>query len=550
MTAERRRMRDLIAAGLFIGLIVFLFWPSGNDQPETDAAPDGVSEVETPSVESTAEPTQAAIALCDVDDAHDVLRAWVDAINSGDRETLEVMLPDSGAPSPSTASYPSMDHNVLHSFTVHESGQMAAPGDVIDYLEERHTEHNESWRVQEVGVQRMSRGHSADGLELDRLSVRFARSADDLPDHEVTGEIIMNCHQQQVLMVVLETDAAELALPIPVEEFLGAVGPYGTGEMRDLRMIVSTDVREDTGSLARWDIRRIEANSMSGQYVESVEVSSINNEQIVQYTYDGSNWYLENRGWREMGSLTGWNTLPLEIMLTRGEPSHTADVLRSHIEEIPDEGTATFSGEFEVREELQRAVAMVPRSESVDGVIEVEVQDGNLVRTRYRLVDRQLGTHSSVPDIQWVHIKRRDRYDPQVFVRPPGFEQDEQQFQPPPDLAGQLELVERTDHQEGVGERFELEWNGNVHELLVTPSRGPSHENSLGDEWPLTWDREWMLVDDHMVTLAGPDLEQFPEAVLWDTGEYRYELRIAPDFAEQEMLNAREIVETLLEVSD
>jgi hypothetical protein len=531
MPTQRRRTRDLIIIAGFVVLLAILFWPSGGDDPETDAAPedDFSSMTPTPDTTSTPEPEPEQATTCEPGDSARLLNRWVGALNAGDTELLASMFPERGASVPTAASFPGMDQSILHSFTVHESGAMSDPVEVLDYLAERRQSQNEHWRIDDVDIQRLERSADGDVAELDRATVTFARNADDLPDHAIHGAIVLNCLSQQVLLVELYSDKPELALPIPVDVFLAAVGPYGTGEMRDLRMIVSTDLREDTGSLSQWDIRRIEANSMTGSYVERVTVQTLNGNQILEYIYDGSRWYLTHRGWREMGDLTGWNVLPLEIMLTRREPSVTADILRDHRDEIPEEGSITLSSEFEVREELERALAAtVPLSEPVEGVIEVEVEDGNLVRTRYRLIDRQLGLNSSAPEIQWLHIHRRDRYESVFFTRPPGFSVDEQQYIPQGDLTEWMTLIERTDHLEGIGERFGVFWDQDSYEVLIIPSRGFSHEHTRGDDWPLTWEREQREVSGYTVIVAGPSDSDLPHAAILDTRRYRYEIRIDP----------------------
>jgi hypothetical protein len=529
MPSGRRRIRDLIAAALFIGVLAFLFWPSGSDDPDTEAAPDGVSEQEQPTPEGTATPIAPRELACEDGGSVRVLNAFVAAVNTADVDTLQQMLPGQGAESPITRSYSGMNQSLLHAFRIHESDLLTDPSDVIDYVSHRVEHQNERWRMDDVDVQQMGRTMSGNGNELDRLTVGFHRYADDLPSHDIFGEIVINCEQRQILMVDLETDEPELALPIPVEEFLAAVGPYGTGEMRDIRMIVSTDLREDTGRPLAWDIRRLEANSMTGSYVEAVQVDTMNGNRIVDYVYDGSRWYLDKRGWQEVGDLTGWSVLPLEIMLTRQEPSITANIIRDNLDDIPDSGTVVLSGPFEVREELRDAAALVPLAEAVDGVVEIEIVDGNLVRSNYRLVDRQLGVHSSVPEIRWLHIRRLDRFDPPSFARPAGFEPDAQQFTEPESLSADMELIERIDHGDGIGERFELSWEDGVVELTVSPSRGLSHDQSRGDDWPLNWEQEQMLVHGYTVTMAGADYDAFPDAAVWDTRRYRYEISVAPD---------------------
>lgn len=550
MTPGRRRTRDLIVVAVFVLILAVLFWPSGEDDAGTEAGPDGVSELESPVPSPVTTPDLAQDDSCEPQHASDLLDRWISSFNDGDLDALAAMLPSTGAASPTSVSFPGMDQSILHVFRLHESGEMSSPADVLDYLETRHSEQGEQWRIEDVEVQRMSRRLDSDGPELDRASIQLQRSADDLPDHVVHGTIILNCFDQEILLVDLLTDQPDLSLPIPVDRFLAAVGPYGTGEMRDLRMIVSTDLREDNGSLSRWDIRRIEANSMSGAYVETVRVDTLDGERIIDYVYDGAGWYLEIRGWREMGTLTGWTTLPLEIMLTRNEPGATANILRDHLDDIPDDGSITLTGEFEIRDEMRRESALAPRAEPVEGVIEVEIQDGNLVRTRYLLVDDQGGTvHSGVPEIRWIHIRREDRYDTGLFVRPSGYSRDAQQFAPPDDLANRMTLLERIDHRDGIGERFDLEWDGETHELFVMPSRGQSHENSLGDDWPLEWERERIIIDGHLVVLGAPPSDGAPYAAVWDTGQYRYELTANPqalgDSADWGVDAVREIVEAL-----
>jgi hypothetical protein len=532
---SQRRTRDLIIVAVFLLIIVLLFWPSRDDEQETDAALNNDFSETTPSPESTPTVEEDSDSSTDIGeqcvpgDSERLLYRWVGAVNAGDHDTLAEMLPASGSSTPSSNSYPGMDQRILHSFLVHESGTMSDPDSVLGYLTSRVSEANERWRIDEVDVHRLERGQSADGDELDRANVRFLRSADDLPDHEIHGTVVLNCMTGQVLLVDLITEHAELALPIDVEDFLAAVGPYGTGEMRDLRMIVSTDIREDTGSLRQWDIRRIEANSMSGSYVERVNVQTLNGNEILEYVYDGSRWYLQHRGWREVGDLTGWGVLPLEIMLTRREPSVTADLIRDHLEEIPAEGPHTLAGTFEVRDDLNRALATIPLSEPVEGILEVDLEDGNLVRTRYRIVDRQLGVNLDVPEIQWVHIHRRDRYEPPQFTRPQGFTLDEPQYAPPATFQDQFQLIERLDHLDGIGERYEVELNGSTYTLLISPSRGSSHEETRGDDWPLTWERELHEIGGQIVVLGGPPDEALPVAAIWDTRRYRYELTIDPE---------------------
>jgi hypothetical protein len=545
MSAQQRRIRDLVAIAIFVALLLVLFWPAGDDDDSGDAAPDGVAETGTPTPEPTALPANQRELACEPADAFRVLNAWVGAFNTGDSETLAEMLPEEGAETPVASSYPGMDQAILHSFTIHESGTMSAPEDVLDYLVSRQSEHNERWRVDDVHVQRLERAAESGATELDRATVAFQRTADDIPEHVVSGDIVLNCDLMQVLMVDLFSDDAELALPIPFDEFLSAVGPYGTGEMRDLRMMVSTDLREDFGALSQWDIRRIEANSMSGSYVETVRVMTPGGNELLHYVYDGAQWFLRYRNWQEVGDLTGWAVLPLEIMMTRLEPSITADLLREHLEEIPVEGTTTLTGEFEVREELRRAAeATTPLFETVDGVIEVEIQDGNLIRTNYRLLDRQTGTHFSAPEIEWLHIHRRDRYDTSLFSRPAGFSPDAQQFQPPDDLQDAMTLIERRDHLDGIGEHFELDWNGVNARLLVMPSRGRTQESAWGDDWPLTWNSERTEFGAATIITAGPEGQNFPTVGLWDTGRFRFELTVDPEtLSNPEQWNSSEVLE-------
>jgi hypothetical protein len=528
MAAKHRRTRDLIIVAVFLVVAVVLFWPGGGDEPDTDAAPnDDFSETSpTPEPSPTPESDSETEQACTPDDSQRLLYRWVGAVNANDTEKLSEMFPETGGPTPSMSTHPGMDQSILHAFRVHESGNMSDPGEVLDYLTMRNQEANQYWRIDDVTIQRLERGQAAEGAELDRAMVQFLRSADDLPDHQLAGTIVLNCFTQQILLVDLSTDHVDLALPIAVDDFLAAVGPYGTGEMRDLRMIVSTDIREDTGSLTQWDIRRIEANSMTGSYVERVNVRTMNDNEILEYVYDGSRWYLSHRGWQEMGDLTGWSVLPLEIMLTRHEPSITASILREHLDEIPSEGSHSLSGTFEVREELQRALAAIPGTEPVEGIIEVDLEDGNLVRTRYRIVDRQLGLSLNVPEIRWLHIHRRDRYEPSQFARPQGFSPDEQQYIPAPDLDDRMQLIERVDHLDGIGERYELDWNDTTYEVLISPSRGWSHEETRGDDWPLTWERELLEVGGYVVVLGRPSGEGLPAAAIWDTRRFRYELAI------------------------
>ncbi len=527
MPAQRRTIRDVSAIAIFLIVVAILFWPGGDNGPESDAAPDGDAlESETPVAEAT--PTVPPESACDVEDSIDVVHQFVRALNDGEPDEIRSLIPSEGTRSDSAAVHPGMDQSILHRLRVHESGEFAEPDQVIDHFAARHAA-GEVWEVTDIHGHRIHRGTDAEGPELDQLSVIVRRNADDLPGHELEGDIVVNCEDGTIIHLDLETHDPVLALPLPVEDFLSAVGPYGTAEMRDLRMIVSTDLREDWGSLRAWDIHRIEANSTSGTYVERVTISTPAGEPVIDYRYDGLRWYLDQRGWREVGDITGWSVLPLEIMITREEPSTTARIIRDNIDEIPEDGRVTLTGDFEVREDLRTAAAVIPRAEAVDGLIEVEIEDGNLTRTRYRLVDRQMGVHSNTPEIQWISIHRRTRFDASIFSRPAGFERDEQQYHPPDNLSADFELIERLYPDDRIGERFSLDWNDGAAILTVQPSRGISSETTRGDDWPLTWATRRSIAGGIPVVMAGPEQGVFPISTVWDTGSYRFDLRVEPD---------------------
>jgi hypothetical protein len=61
------------------------------------------------------------------------------------------------------------------------------------------------------------------------------------------------------------------------------------------------------------------------------------------------------------------------------------------------------------------------------------------------------------------------------------------------------------------------------------PSRSRSREISWGDDWPLTWVLERIEFGDATIITGGPDQDIYPVAAVWDTGRYRFELRIDPD---------------------
>src|SRR5690625_1255379 len=146
MSAVQFRTRDLVLIAIFILLLVILFWPSGDDESEVEANPEDLAIVESPTPEPTSTPTQPQERSCKPGDAARVLNRWVAALNNADLDRLAEMLPDRGAPTPTTVSFPGMDRTILHSFRVHESGAMSQPIDVLDYLETRVDDQHEHWR--------------------------------------------------------------------------------------------------------------------------------------------------------------------------------------------------------------------------------------------------------------------------------------------------------------------------------------------------------------------------------------------------------------------
>src|SRR5688572_2348654 len=137
MSAVQLRTRDLVLIAIFVLLLILLLWPSGDEEPEADADPDDLAIVESPTPEPTATPAPQRDLSCEQGDAARVLISWVAALNNADIDTLADMLPDHGAPTPSTVTFPGMNQEILHSFQVHESGALSRPVDVLDYLEIR-----------------------------------------------------------------------------------------------------------------------------------------------------------------------------------------------------------------------------------------------------------------------------------------------------------------------------------------------------------------------------------------------------------------------------
>jgi hypothetical protein len=539
---RRRQIIDCSIIAVVLVVLAVLFWPSFGNGEELDPAPDGVAEeVMTPTADvepdetvtpeatlsPTPDPDEDYPALCVPGDATQILANFIQRFNDGDFDALAEMLPPDGSESPTSSVYPGMNQHILHSFATHESGAMSSRDAVLDYLAMRH-DAGEFWRLKEYRLSRMYRNPDFGNPELDEAYAVIQRSSEEFHTHEMQGRAVINCVDGLIILWEFSTDDPELALPIMIDDFLGAVGPYGLAEMRNLRMIVSTDLRPDGGTLKEWDIRRDEANSVAGLYVERITVNDLSGGPVVLFVYDGQRWYLDQRGWEATGNVTGPTVLPPEIMMTRREPSTTSELIRAHLDQIPEEGTYVIQDRFEIGPEMLAAYSRVDSSGAVEGLIEVEIQDGALVRTRYRLIGES-SLHFTAPEIRWIDIVRADRYEATLFYLPQSYRNIEPQYEIPDELAGRMTLVGEIDHFEGIGELYELRWDDLLIYVTVMPSRGGVEQDARGDDWDLVWRPSRTVFDDLHVTVAEAGDRFYPSHALWDSGDYRFELSLDPD---------------------
>jgi hypothetical protein len=544
---------------------LFLLWPSGSggsgdSGDETGAA----AEVSTPASDDgdrseddangdasdpqATEETDSSEFQCLPGDGAQVLANVVQRFRAGDFERLAAMLPPDGAESATSSVYPGMNPHILYGFSMPGYEDVRNRETVIEFLRERH-EAGEVWRLKEFALSGTYKDPEAENSKIDVAHAIIQRSAPDFETHEVYGSAVINCIDGLLLVWDFETDHPDFIEPLPVDDFLANLSPYGYGEQRSLRMIVTSDVRPDGGGLYQWDLRREEANTSEGVFVENVAVMDLDGNRLINYVWDGQNWTLYQRGWRDTGQVSHRPEIPFEIMLARREPSFTGGILREHLDEIPTEGHHVIVEELEGVPDVLQGTGRLIDAPIVSTTFEIEIEDGRIIRSRYRMAD-SAGGHVLTPEIRWVSMERIRNYDPTLFNLPFHLTEFDHQYEPPSTLAAEMTRVSLERQPDGPGELFEIRQDELTMPALVmvTPSRGGLDSDARGIDWEPTWALERAEYSGGDLVWSDHNDAGYPTLALWDDGRFRYELRMSsqlPPYDRWDLDRLIEIIELL-----
>jgi hypothetical protein len=528
--------------------------PTPETHPESTPTPEAEPEpAVTPTAVPTNEPDEAIAAQCTPGDVAQVLSDFVGAFNAGNFDRLRELLPDEPYEHAPTYPQPQGPQDVLWMFRHHPDDAITDPDEVIAYLEKRHAA-GERWQLKEYQIDR-------DGnpmMEMPEIRVAhavFQRRADDMESHLLEARLHVNCVEKLVVLWQSFSNDPAVARPIMVEDFLAAAEPLQYSQEFTLRLLITMDYRVDGGAPGEFDLRRFESVGPEQRERERVVVSSTDSRGavrgVVYYVQDGYEWLLQQRGWDVIGELPDEPQLPLEIRIAQTEPEMTAELIRDRLDEIPADGSITLRSELQsLPAFLQNAVRVI-ESPIVEQTFEVDIVDGAVVRSRYRIVD-ETGNKVLTPEIRFIEFRRTSPNRLQ-FQIPQQHQAGDFQYQIPDQLPDEISFQSQQRHDDGMSENYRLRWNNVSLGLLVTPSRGGLDPSFNGDR--SEWHPDQVELADYSAgTLMwmDPDDAGHPTHAMWDTGWYRFTLTVdaheLPPGAEWDVEILVAVVEALSQV--
>jgi hypothetical protein len=529
----RRNLIDYAAVGFVVLIVAVLLWPSFSSDGEPDTEPDQAADVlETPEPTSTPEPEPTSTPepgeefayQCVPFDANQMLSDFIWSFNTGDWESLAAMLPLAGAESPLSSVYPRIDQQMLQRFRMHGFGATTSRAAILSHLAERY-EAGEYWHLKEFSRTRIFADPRWGNPHLDDRYATIQRTAPDFPTHDVRGRAVINCVDELIVFWDFETDDPDIAEPIPIDAFLETLEPYDIGQHRFLRLHVQMGERADGGALTEWQLRRNEATSYEGNFVERAEIVNPDRETEIEFVFDGLGWYLNQRGWRANGMMVSAPSLPLEIMLTRREPSITGELVRQYVESSWEMEDSVLHGELTEHPDVLVSLGNALGVELSAGEIEVEIEGGAVRQTVYRLVDAD-GVALEPVTIRWVELGREDHYRPSLFEHFQGPIRFQAQYKPPDTLPSDMRFADEPVDVEMFRVTWQIEWGDVLFSLAVMPSRGGIGPLARGDNWDPDWPVTREVHRGQLLALADADQAGRPTHAVWDTGEHRFEVRV------------------------
>jgi hypothetical protein len=553
--ARRRPWVEYVVVGTLVTILTLFFWPFGGQQAADDPSPEQPVETRavTPVPSPTPESEQARpVILCTPADVVQPFSDFIRYFNAGDFDRLRQMLPDEAHARAPTLMVGSLaEQRQFYGFYHQSRTGLREPDDVVSRLQERY-EAGERWRLLEYQFHRLYLDEGRGNPELDSITAFIERRTNDFPRHVVEGTATVNCVEELIIHWSFFSGDPDVAEPVTVDHFLSTIGPYNPGQMRFMRVIVTTDLRDDGGALMEWEIQRDEATSTEGRFVERVTVRTLDGDTIVTFIFDADRWYLNQRGWEAKGDVSRLPDLPLEIMVARQDPTRSAHLIIEQLDEIPEEGTFVITQELD---DMPQEIRMYPHylgATIVEQSFEVLIEDGAVTHSRFRLLDVD-GVPYFTPEIRWVEIRRAEGYDPRLFMLPGGIVDPGFQYDLPTPIPDGLALVGAERGNSGQSEVFVLDNNGVPLEVRVMPSRGGLDIRTGGAMWDPAWPVHVAEASHGPVLWTSRGDDGLPTEAIWDTGRYRFDLHLTGDLAPDAVWHETalvELVETLSAGSD
>jgi hypothetical protein len=554
---RRRQRLEYVVIGLLAVALVLFFWPFGGEQavpaPEVDETREAVAETRTPSPEPdsttapaadatpspalsppTPTPTPVIISPCQPEEGLAIFNDFVDAFNAGDFDRIRRLLPDEPhgtRPAFPGAYGPAIEHENLYMFRHDPDEATNVPDEAIDLLSHRYLV-GERWQVVEAVSGEFYRQLYAQ--DLDTIRVWLAREADDLPEHEMHGRVMVNCALGVLILWNFFTDdprvLAAAAEPLTVEEFLAAAEPPPGHQMRVLRLHVSVDVRPDGGTLTEWEVLRREADRAGVGFQEEVLVRTLENRWFGNYRFDGRRWGLQQRGWEALTEATEPPPLSFDMEIARSEPQMTAELLRDHSDGIPAEGQHILRRDLDAIPSFLEPYPLDRYGAIEDVSFEVLIEDGRVIGSRYRMFDAS-GESGATIEYRFIEVAGDVHYSQAYFLthgrREPG-----QQYQFPEPLPAGIAVTSEERASDLLSERYELDWHGTPLTLVVSPSRAGLDSDAIGDDCDPAWGVHQVEYEHGWIVWHDAPGAGHPVAAIWDNGWYRFELTIAEDDAD------------------
>jgi hypothetical protein len=515
------------AVGVVVLILAVAFWPFGgdtDDQGDGTDTPPIVAIGETPSPQSVADDeaaTEPSDLSCEPSDAAQAMAGFVDRYNAGDLDALRAMLPEDSDPRAPSSDPGEANPALLLGFFYDADTVFGTRDEVVEFLAERH-EAGERWQltVDALGSDAVDTPPSAAEIEVVRASIE--RHIGDDPSGESRGIAVIDCAREQVVLWAFDSFIVDAAGPIPVEQFLDAAGAYNIGEGRVVHMRIAIDLREDGGALREWDVLRIEGGDGSGNLRQVVYVDTLDGQRAVTYIFDGARWFIDQRGWQASGNAVA-PSLPAEITLVRAEPARTAELIVARQDEIPQAGPYTLSQELPLDPEEFFALGEAIDSPIVERWFDVLIEDGNVIISRYRMVDES-GNEILTPEVRFVDVRRSGDGDAEALVDAPGLDGEEFQFRMPDPLPEGIEILGQERGPDGLAETLQVQWRGVPLTIRVTPSRGGLDPRVPVEQWGPSAPERVVGYNGNWLVWQAAEGTDVPVGAVWDDGRHRFDL--------------------------